>query len=240
MAINPNNIITYSELTSTFLNWLKTSCTNIGSDYSSSVPAYFKSSWTNKDVVKSTVNAFNPSGAATNAACGVKASIVSSTVIPVVNVSKVTSDFNSFMQARSIDTKSDKPITTRGVINFWNNVAAFCTSNILFVTGQKWGVASPTDTLTPETKKLKMYKSVCDYQPVTTPPEGELISSADVKEFLKDLEKIINDTAKTHQIVYTMTAYSSSSSSSCCSSSCSCSSSSSSSSSMFIGYMKLD
>lgn len=230
MAISPDNIITYKNLTDSFLAWLKTSCKNIGSSYASDVPDYLKANYTTK--VSQIVKAYNKDGAETNAEAGINISIDNASVIPLVNVSQVESDFNAFMSSRGINIKSDLKITTRGVINFWNNVASFCSSNILFVSG------SSSDTQK-KTAVKRMYKSVNNFPTVPGTVEGELISSADVETLLSNLEETINRTSKTHQLVYNMVAFSSSSSSSSSCSCCSCSSSSSSSSSMFIGYMKL-
>lgn len=231
MAISPNNIITYKNLTDTFLAWLKTSCKNIGS-YASDVPAYFKKNYKTK--VSDKVKAFNQDGVATEAEAGVNINIRNTSVIPTVTIATVESDFNSFMQSRGINTKSDLTITTRGIINFWNNVASFCSVNILFVTGSSAGTS-------PTVKTFRMYKTKGggEYPSVPGTTEGELISSNDVKTLLSNLEETINKTSKTHQLIYDMVAFSSSSSSSSSCSCCSCCSSSSSSSSAFIVYMKL-
>ena len=97
MAISPDNIITYRNLTDTFLAWLKTSCKNIGS-YASDVPAYFKTNYTNQ--VSTTFQTYNQEGNPVQSTAGTNINIRANTVIPVVSVATIESDFNNFMTAR--------------------------------------------------------------------------------------------------------------------------------------------
>jgi hypothetical protein len=116
------------------------------------------------------------------------------------------------------------PITTKGALNFWNNIASFCSVRLVYISS---ATANPT----------LMYKSDnVSYPDVPVSDDGELITAEQVKRMLSNVEDTINKVTKTTSVKYTMILNSCSCSSS---SSSSCSSSSSSSSSMFIAYMKI-
>lgn len=221
MAIKPNETITYGDLVENFKNWIqnKANLINVANDdneYNRKVPEEWRSGYV-KNLSVSRTNAQEP-GPIQNVGASLK--IRESSVIGRVSIDTVMSQFNQFMSSRGLSTKTDTQISTRGVINFWNNVAAFCSTNIVLV--------SSNEKTTPQ----KMYKSNTSWPSVPNIGDSELITASDVTTMLSSIEDIVNKTTKLHQIIYDISAVSSSSSSSCC---CSCSSSSS----VYIVYMNI-
>jgi hypothetical protein len=235
-----NTEVTYSTLKDNFLAWLQTSCDNIGS-YSSRVPdalinsSYSKSSSSEIKSVKNLGWTMPPAYASYWGSFSIIERINSSTIVPVVALSTINSEFSSFMSARGIDTASNTPVITTGLLAFWNNVAAFCSARLINV-GSKYA-----------TNALRFYVSGSDYHSVPTAQEiaqDDTYTAAQVTMLLNNFEAIIEQTSKARNVVYNFNnvVCSCSCSSSSCSSSCSSSSSSSSSSScssIFIAYMKL-
>lgn len=198
--------LTYGQLTTQFLNWIKNNCSNINS-ISESVPEEYKDGYT--------VNLANATY-----------SISMQAFYNVVSSDTVDSQFNDFMSSRGIIAKSSVKVSTKGIINFWNNVAAFCSVRIVMITGvfSNGGV-------------VRMYNpNGVTYPEVSGYSGTELIAAADINSALGGLEGILNNVSKALKVNYSQTKiWCSCSSSSSSSSSSSCSSSSSA----FIGYMKI-
>ena len=225
MAIKPGELITYGDLVDHFANWIQNEANlinvaNTDDEYNQKVPREWRRGYSR------TVDT-DRSGAKEPAPInkvGATITIVDNSIIDRVTPAKVMEEFDRFMTNRglSVSQKRDTLITTRGIINFWNNVAAFCSTNIVLVSSNE------------NTTVRRMYKSNTSWPAVPNVGDSELIIASDVTTMLSNLEEVVNRTSKLHQIIYDIAAFSSSSSSSSCS--CSCSSSSSS---MYIAYMNI-
>lgn len=216
--VQPNVPINYQTLIDDFRDWMQQNCNNID-EYSDQVPAAAKPGFS------SIVSGSKASGGS-NAGGGARARIRESTVLPVVELNDVVNELYDFLHARGINTKSDKSITTKGVINFWNNIAAFCANRIVLMNGQHMS------------STIRMFKSagrdanldfVFDYDEVPPVDDTVKMTAQDVETMLHSLESVLNKESKIHMIRYDYEMF-------CCSTSSSCSSSSSS---MFVAYMNL-
>ena len=222
MAIKPGETITYRDLVNNFFDWIQNSANLINvaeSDeaYNNNVPKEWRSGYTRKIET-------NRTGVHEDAPIqkvGANITIKTSSIIPRVSINTVKQEFNAFMRDRGLDndSKLNTTVTTRGIINFWNNVATFCSTNIVLV-------SSCENTIV-----KKMYRSNTSWPSVPDIGDSELIVAEDVLSMLGNLEETVNRIAKMHQILYDIAAFSSSSSSCCCS----CSSSSS----IYIAYMNI-
>jgi hypothetical protein len=189
--------------------------------YSSSVPAEVKPGYS----ITTTIG--RSGGLVNGTPCYFTFTLSADTHLNTVTTETITNEFNQFMTDRGIMAKASSVVTTRGLINFFNNIAAFCSVKLILVTGQNTA------------SKVMFYNQVENTYPVTSPTqENELVSATDFNSMLNALNSTINNATKLYIARYTISSSSSSSSSSC-SSSCS-SSSSSSSSSTYIAYFNLD
>jgi len=147
-----------------------------------------------------------------------------STAVYDVTEQTVRTTFDNFLVACGINTKSTQIPTTRGLINFWNNVSSFCTAYIRLAAGGF-----------PENDPPKRFIfdssiSIPSAIPTTLNKEEETITADDINNLFMYVKRASADASKIKAMVYNMQSF------------CSCSSSSSSSScssSVFIGYMKL-
>ena len=234
MAINPGTPITYNDLYANFLGWLTngdqgvlpsgTTGANLKNvhAYASDVHESMRTNGTN-DIIIPIGTSFNFTYKRTG-----QVAVISS-------YAKIRGQLRSFLSDRHILEKLDQVITTKGALNFWNNIAAFCQTKLVFVT-------SSDAARDGKPEKVLMYdESATNFPDVhdQNNPEGELISASDVKDMLTNVEDVINSVIKTRTINNSAFTINSCSSSSSSSSSCSSSSSSSSSSSVFIAYMKI-
>lgn len=130
----------------------------------------------------------------------------------------ILDDIKSYVSRLGIDINA-KP-TARGLVAFFNAMAAFISSSIRFYTSE---FAS---------RPIRVYSSSSGSAPILTQWSGDVASAAEVNDMNKSLTSFINDTSRIKTITYSYSVTSCSSSSSC-----SCSSSSSSTS-IFIAYYK--
>lgn len=233
--IAPNELVTYATLSTKFLAWLKTSCKNIET-YASDVPNALKDINYGKEYTANLKNDIPaeaiPKDAARDTSYKMSMHINTSTALPnsfpVVSVADVETDFNRFMQARGINTKSNTSVIATGLLTFWNNVASFCSARIYNVAGMY------------ATSPIRIYKkggwtvdqirnNQADYKTVPAITQDAEFKGSDVTTLLNNLETIVAETSRLYAVTYDFS--NSLWSSSCCSSSCSSSSSSSSSSS---------
>lgn len=227
MAIKPGETITYGDLVQHFFNWIQNDANllNVAETqeaYVSQVPIEWRTDFEKRfdtERTSSKDSGYNDPVVKVGAVMTAN----SSTVLPRVSINDVRKDFNTFMHNRGMDAKTDTLISTRGIINFWNNVATFCAYNIVIVSSNERPVPS------------RMYKKNQSWPTQVNVDDSELIVAEDVTKMLANLEEVVNRTARMHQVVYDIAAFSSSSSSS----SSSCSSSCSSSSSIYIAYMNI-
>ena len=109
MAIESGDIITYSDLTDFVVERITTRCKNVDG-YSADV-----------------ANELRPGYAYTiaNNAARVTITVQNSAYLNTVTSATVRSQLESFMASRGIASKAKTPVTLKGMINFYNNVAVF-------------------------------------------------------------------------------------------------------------------
>lgn len=147
-----------------------------------------------------------------------------STAVYDVTEQTVRNTFDQFLTACGIDVKSNQVPTTRGLINFWNNVSSFCTSYVRIAVGG-YPESSPPSRIVFDTSV-----NMSSASPTILDREEETITADDVNKLMSYTKRANANASKIKAMVYSMQSF------------CSCSSSSSSSScssSIFIGYMKL-
>lgn len=135
-----------------------------------------------------------------------------------VSQQTILNDIKSYVSRLGIDINA-KP-TARGLVAFFNAMAAFISSSITFYTSE---FAS---------RPIRIYSSSSSSAPILTQWSGDVASAAEVNDMNTSLTSFINGTSRVRTITYSYSVTSCSSSSSC-----SCSSSSSSTS-VFIAYYK--
>ena len=220
MAVNPNSEIFYKDLIESAENMLVEVCQNIG-EYKNVPNQYIEGTIVTTKNVPRNQPIQHPSYYQYSVKSG-------DPVLGIVGKSKVISDFESFMESRGIMAKSNSPVTTKGLLNFYNNLAAFCSVKLLLVTGNTFETTLPAVVFyNPETVYYPSVQSIVD---------SETLETQDAITALKALTETMNSVSKGHVIQYNYVGKSSSSCSSSSSSSCS---SSSNCSSIFIAYMKI-
>lgn len=202
-TVSSNTVITYQELKNDFVNWIKTVAANLNID---NIGAQFKSGYSAE------TEHVGVGWTTINIASG-------SPVVQAVTQSEIENEVNAFMSARGIDTKSYKPVTTKGIIQFWNYAAIFCAARF----------SRYYSSMTKSTP-LVYNKGTVEYDNADITDDNNYITNTDVTNALKRLMNTIAKHAKIKAMLYEYKAHC------CCCSSSSCSSSSSS---MFIGYMKI-
>lgn len=217
MALLPNASVTYGDLITEAYNKIIALVQNRDA-YSNAVPAEIKAGYKktttitldhalNKPVTYTFVMPTDPR-------------------LAVVSTQQINTDWNNFLTSRGLSSQANQPISTRGILNLYNNIAAFCSVKLILVTSQLTSTEcvfyNPVDT---------------NYPDVPSTDPNEYITYADITELLDVLSDTINSVTKLYIARYNITtaSCSCSSSSSSSSSSCSCSSSSS----IFIAYFKL-
>lgn len=219
MTIEKGQKITYADLISGVYEKIVSICGNVDG-YSSS------SSLRSGHTYKASYNS-NP-GSAQSSGLNVTATMESSSYLSTVNSSTVKSQLESFFASRGLDSKSGEYVSTRGMINFYANLAAFLSAKLM-------KVVSSYDNAT-----STYYYSAGSVDNLSNAPNLPGIDIPTTEsEFNSFVTNISNDwNVYVTRYSYSITCSSSSSSSSC--SSCSSSSSSScSSSSFFIAFMRL-
>ena len=219
MAVNPNSEIFYKDLIESAENMLVEVCQNIG-EYKNVPNQYIEGNIVATKKVSRNQPIEHPSYFQYSVKPG-------DPVLGIVGKSKVLSDFESFMESRGIMAKSNSPVTTKGLLNFYNNLAAFCSVRIIVVSGNPYRDRFPSAIFYNQESVL--------YPSVDSIEEGEQITAEDVNSALTALTTTMNNINKGYSVRYDLKGWSSSS----CSSSSSSSSSSSNCSSIFIAYMKI-
>lgn len=135
-----------------------------------------------------------------------------------VSQQTILDDIKSYVSRLGIDINT-KP-TARGLVAFFNAMAAFISSSITFYTSE---FAS---------RPIRVYSSSSGSAPILTQWSGDVASAAEVNDMNTSLTSFINGMSRVRTITYSYSVTSCSSSSSCsCSSSSSCTS-------IFIAYYK--
>ena len=224
MALRTDNTIQYLDLIKQVKTYIKENCVNIGS-YKNGMSACFKPPFT-KDI-KATMT-----GKATQTA-GYKYSYTTARStelgLGIVTETQIEEDINNFLASRGIASKAETPVTTKGILNFYNNIASFMSAKLILVTSE----------LAPGEQHIFYKTTGVTYPAVSNlTNENDIVTPTEITESLNALTSTINITSKSVPVKYDISCYSSSSSSSSPSSSSS-SSSSSSCSSVFIAYFNI-
>ena len=193
--VNANTLISYSEIITQFLNWIKSTCQNVDA-YSSAVPAAAKSGYSQ------TYN--NPVGGESR---GGTFTIRASSVIPVVSSATIQSQLNDFLASRGLTSRENTQINITGAMQLYNNLATFAATKIVCACGIFM------------TTPVYMYKSdntsfnaVSMTNRLNGPSDSEITTAT--SEWLANAIKA----TRQHQYIYDVTCF-------CCSSSSSSSSS---------------
>jgi hypothetical protein len=224
MPHSENFTLTYGQL----LDQAKTKILNLVQNrdgYSASVPAEIKSGY-------SKVYSINRWGGLVNAGYTYKYvfKLLDNPKLGIATTENINREFMNFMRERGIVAKSSNKVTTRGLINFFNNLAAFCSVKLIIIDSQ----FAPNKVVYYNTQDNNF--PAVDNIPVNK--EGDEVVAADYNTILTELNTTLNTVSKQYIARYSTSTSSSSSSSSCSSSSSS--SSSSSCSSVYIAYFNLN
>lgn len=200
--INEKTGVTYRDLIDQFFAWITNNVHNV-EVYSPHVPASARPGYTFTERYSRG---------------GYTVTIVESSLLPVVTQAQINKDFNNFMATHGVFQKENLDVTSRGLLNFWANVASFCAPRLVLISGQYID------------QSLIMYKSgPASYDRVVEVDNlSDAVDANDINAMTRGLLSVTNP-SKLHKITYKIDAF------------CSCtssSSSSSSSSSMFVAYMK--
>ena len=209
MAISKGQKITYNDLVSQVISKIENVCQNVGSFRG--VPAAMQYGHVNYNATGGNGQNF-------------KITVDDSMVQNTVSLSDVQSQLTSFLNTRGISTSAvgNKVITTRDMLNFYQNVAIFVSAKIVQIRGMFSDkvLLFYDKSATPDTA-----------QNIGTNSPGTTITSANLTGLLQKLETNLANISRTHMLKQSWSVT--------CSCSSSSSSSCSSSSSLFIAYMRL-
>ena len=247
--IKTDDKITYQHLVDNVINKIIAQCINIDDKYNS----VFKNKETktyqhlwNDHHYETEVTA-NTKGLVTNESETFVPTPVVATISHVfsnpldtqVKSDVVRSQFQSFLESRGIANKSNTVMTTKGILNFAANAAAFIKARVVTIANEQ------NKNVTATLYNGSNDTSVIKYAAITS--ENTVDATNFSKVYVQQMADALNHTDRFQNLIYNVvmpekvdgrTNCSSSSSSSSCSSSSS-SSSSSCSSSFFIAYMRL-
>ena len=206
MTIATNQVIVYQDLLDFVLANLKAKCSNIDT-FASNVPVSLRNG-------SSYVLASTPGGNGTVTATGT----VNDGLLVTVSSATVEQQLNDFLVARGIKNKPDRVVAFKDIMNFYNNIASFLATKLMFVSNS---FGSGT---------FIFYNSAnTSFPSVNLDITSIDFTNPEVKTSITDLMNAINNVSNTHYAATTIVYTCSSSSSSSCSSS----------SSMFIAYMDI-
>lgn len=216
------NKISMSELMSETLNKIQNICYNIEGT-TKSFPG---------DLVNNaTITLY--SKAAVSSGTVVVSSTISDSLLATVPLNTVKTQLTNFLSERGITTKVGAIATSKSILNFFNNVAAFLSTKILVIIGPAGGKAivyNNSDESIPTVSVIAKGTEVSSEL-----QKQDSITVTDIQASLSELSGAVSRYSNAKMINSTVNFVCS-----CSSSSCSCSSSSSScssSSSSYIVYM---
>ena len=207
MAINPSQTITYGDLTTSVLNWIKSSCNNIDS-YSSAVHASMKTNWsitlksskkkwaryyahdgshkpTKADYYETTFNAI--------------AKVINTSVIPVVTSTQLATDYNNFMTTANVFQRDQYIVTASGLLNFWDNVICFLYKHLMDVTSNY----ASNPVLMYQSNSPYSYKYVTKLNDKNVLPSETQITADDINQMINTMCETYNPAWRTHPIQFT-------------------------------------
>ena len=268
MTVGTNRIITFGDLVAWSKDMIKGLCKNIDA-FANDVPAQYR----NGSVVTRASKSFSRTNGNNNVTWRTAyTSILRSTTgdgsLVVVPSATVNSDLESFFSSRGLNTKTNTVMSTKAIINFFNNMASFMSVKLWHIYCPHEGNTSiifynpnavtypavenlygPTYLPLPAGKTLSYFKPVEPFN--TENPQYEEIALDSMVDVPSDHDAVTNDAELESSLrnfissvgslnnAHQALVTMSYSSCSCSSSSSSSSSSCSSSSSSFIAYMDI-
>lgn len=120
----------YKDLKNIFLQWIKNNCKNIDK-LDPAVDDSMRKGYRLEEVSR---RAFSGSGRdAKRGGSKLILTLLDDTAVEQVSKGTVEKEFNTFMASRNFNVKDNVLLDTNGVLNFWNNVSAFCTTKLIYV-----------------------------------------------------------------------------------------------------------
>lgn len=211
MATRAKVTLTYSDLKDLAINHILGMCRNISGR--SDIPSTMRKGYVKQ--FRLTTGGSDSGGANFN--------LSDDTAVYDVTEQAIRIKFEQFMITCGISGKNTLIPTTRGLINFWNNVSSFCATYIRIATS-----CFPQDN--PDQRLIFDDRTTSVVKYTVLNKEEEVITADDINESFEYIKNIGSNINAVKAMVYNIQSF------------CSCSSSSSSSScssSVFIGYMKL-
>lgn len=142
MTITQNNMITYEDLLTESIKKIQSVCSNIGDSYNDDVPALLRNG-TSDLVIKEFPITENSQGEVYKSACNgwvisnhtsnIKAT-VEDTMLNLVPISTIKRQLEEFLSSRGVKTQSNETITFKNMMAFYNNLASFLSSKLVYVT----------------------------------------------------------------------------------------------------------
>ena len=132
MAIQTGQRITYGDLINGVYDKIISTCDNIGG-YSSSSSLRPGHSYT---------RSYNNHAGDKSTGVSMTATMYGSSYLSTVSSSTVRSQLDSFFQSRGLASKAGEYITTRGMINFYANLAAFLSAKLVRVVSSYDGASA--------------------------------------------------------------------------------------------------
>ena len=120
----------YKDLKDIFLQWIKNNCKNIdGLD-----PVVDDSMRQGYRLEQVSRRASSGSGQdAKQGGSKLILTLIDGTAVKEISKKAVEREFNDFMTSRNFNVKDNVLLDTNGILNFWNNVSAFCTTKLIYV-----------------------------------------------------------------------------------------------------------
>ena len=201
MAIDPSNTITYGQLTNNILSWIQNICENVGSEYKSSVDKALKPNTTfpeysgtkeiyweyryngdNKfDYYKTTYDYI--------------LSVNNDTVIPLVTIAQIKTDFDNFMTQANLIQRKDYIVTTSGLLNLWNNIVCFLYAHLFDVTSN---FASKSSLMYWSNSGIAYNYDATDMTDTNITASETKIAALDINEMLSTLQEAYNPIHRSH------------------------------------------
>lgn len=201
MAIDPSNTITYGQLTDNVLSWIQNICENVGSEYKSSVDKALKPNTTfpeysgtkeiyweyryngdNKfDYYKTTYDYI--------------LSVNNDTVIPLVTIAQIKTDFDNFMTQANFIQRKDYIVTTSGLLNLWNNIVCFLYAHLFDVTSN---FASKSSLMYWSNSGIAYDYGATDMTDTNITASETKIAALDINEMLSTLQEAYNPVHRSH------------------------------------------
>lgn len=142
MTIAQNNIITYNDLLTESIKKITSICSNIGNDYKDNVPDLLKNG-TSDVVLKQFPISSASQGEGYKSQCNgwvitehtstIKAT-VEDPALNLVPIPTVKTQLEEFLSSRGVKIQSDETITFKNMMAFYNNLASFLSSKLIYVT----------------------------------------------------------------------------------------------------------